>query len=205
MKLLSSPNTKLRQTMKFNNCFIYSFNLPAYKSGNKIICIGAQDCIQYCYAQNGHYLYSTNQDKYLYNYLESKKNTFEGLMIKIITDLSNRHTKPVYIRLHSSGDFYHKDYVNKWAYIAACLPNVFFYGYTKSYPLLKDHSIMKLDNVFIRYSFGSKYDELINVNKDYHSKIFNSAKEMRNEQYMCASFDDLNCIKPYTKIGLLLH
>jgi len=60
------------------------------------------------------------------------------------------------IRIHSSGDFYNRIYLEKWIRIARLNPSVTFWGYTKMLPfytLLNEES-----NVFFVYSIGGLFD-----------------------------------------------
>jgi hypothetical protein len=49
----------------------------------------------------------------------------------IINEIKRKRVKPVAIRIHATGDFYSQSYLNKWIEIAAALPSVDFYAYTK--------------------------------------------------------------------------
>ena len=84
-------------------------------------------------------------------------------------------------------------------------PKVKFYAYTKSKKLF-DLVSGKPNNFVLIYSLGSKFDNLVDVNKDRHSKIFYSMEEMFKQGYINASSDDLLAINTNNnKIGLLIH
>jgi hypothetical protein len=55
----------------------------------------------------------------------------DDFVTRIVQEL--KQTKKVYnyVRVHSSGEFYSQEYINKWVTIAKQLPNVTFYAFTK--------------------------------------------------------------------------
>ena len=202
---LTNSNSKIRITNKKNNSNIYEFNLPAYKNAmGKLICPFAKDCIKDCYASKGTYLYKNVQTKYENNYNSSLEANFESL---IQAELDKK--KPSHVRIHSSGDFYNKKYLLKWATLAMENPDIIFYAYTKSIKFFKFGSmaeqIMSLDNFKIIFSLGSKSDNLINLNKDRHAKIFMNKSDLLNAGYIDASKNDLNAIANNKKVGLVFH
>ena len=79
--------------------------------------------------------------------------------------------------------------------------------YTKSKVLFDRLRPIDIPSNFILiYSLGSKFDNLVDVNKDRHSKIFYSMDEMQKQGYINASSDDLLAINTNNnKIGLLIH
>ena len=114
------------------------------------------------------------------------------------------------LRLHDSGDFYSINYLNKWIQIANDNKEVIFYAYTKSIPFFKrtkemDTNFLLPKNLKIIFSEGSKKDNLINTNKDRHSRIFKDIKSLLSAGYINASDNDLNAITDNKKVGLLLH
>ena len=109
------------------------------------------------------------------------------------------------MRIHDSGDFYNKEYLYKWFKIAESMPNIEFYAYTKQVKLLKDNWSVKPDNLTIIFSLGGKQDNLIDLNNDRHSKIFNTLDELNAAGYIDTSKDDSNAIGQNKKIGLVIH
>jgi len=139
---------------------------------------------------------------------ERNKATREADFVEKITDeLSKVNTnKQVYVRIHDSGDFYSPAYFEKWLEIARLNPNVRFYAYTKSHSFIRGKELP--ENMDLIYSLGSKNDELINVETERHSKIFQTMEDMEKEGYTDSSYLDLNATKWVTnnnKIGLLIH
>jgi len=126
--LLTTHNSKLGE-------FIPCFNIPVLST-----CPGKTPlCKVYCYARRHHYAMKSIKNKLRYNLCHSKKPEFVD---RIITEIKGYHyfvqSKGGVlnrIRLHSSGDFYNQDYLNKWIYIARQFPEINFTGYTRSYML----------------------------------------------------------------------
>lgn len=197
--MLTNNNSKLKKSSIKHNAKIYAFDIPAYKTATgKITCPFAQDCVKYCYAQKGAYVWTPAKKKHNQNYINTQNANF----VDMIQEEINRKRKITHIRVHSSGDYYSPKYLNKWLTIAKNNPNIIFYSYTKSIPLV--NKIDKPSNYIFIYSEGSKVDYLINKN-DRHAKIFNNQKELLEKGYINASDDDLMAITDNKKVGLIFH
>mgnify|MGYP003134027381 CR=1 FL=1 len=190
----------MKKTSKINNTKVYEFNLPAWKSiTGKTICLFADECIKFCFANKGTYLYRNVREKYEKNYKLTKQTNFIEL---IQTEINKK--KPNYIRIHSSGDFYSPKYLQKWIKLAVNNPDIIFYGYTKSIPLFKALKFTPGNFVFC-YSKGSKVDHLINEKKDKFTQIFKTEEELLQSGFINASDNDLNVLTDNNKIGLIYH
>ena len=198
---LLTQNAKMKKTSKENNTKIFNFSIPAYKTkGGKITCPFAKDCIKYCYAQKGNYTrFPMIQQLMEKKYKLSKTENFINLMNKEI-----KKKKAKYIRIHDSGDFYSVKYLNKWIQIAKDNKDIIFYAYTKSIKFFING--LKLPkNLKIIFSEGSKIDNLINVNKHRHARIFKDITTLLNAGYIDASNNDLKAITDNKKVGLIYH
>ena len=198
---LLTQNAKMKKTSKENKAKIFNFSIPAYKTrSGQITCPFAKDCIKYCYAQKGNYTrFPKVQQLMEQKYKISKTNTFIPLMNEEI-----RKKKATHIRIHDSGDFYSPTYLQKWLDIATQNTNVIFYAYTKSIKFFIDG--LKLPkNLKIIFSEGSKTDDLINVNKHRHARIFKSKELLSAAGYIDASSNDLKAITSNKKVGLVYH
>ena len=199
MKLLTQ-NAKLKKTSIENNMRVLNFSLPAYKTiTGKTVCPFAKDCIKYCYAQKGNYKYPSVIKGLNNRYELSKTADFVPKMnATIILE------RPTHVRIHDSGDFYSIAYLNKWVQIANDNKEVIFYAYTKSIKFFIDG--LKLPkNLKIIFSEGSKTDNLINVNKHRHARIFKSKELLEASGYINASDNDLKAITSNKKVGLVYH
>lgn len=200
-----TQNDKMRKTSKENNIRLYNFGITAYKSHStgKITCPFAKDCIKFCYARKGSFIWTNTKKAYEKRYLLTKE--IDLFKVKMTDAIKRR--KATHIRIHDSGDFYNFAYINVWFQIMRENENVVFYAYTKS-KILFDR-LRQIDipqNFTIIYSLGSKNDNLIDTSKHRHSKIFNSEKELLKAGYINASKNDLIAIsKKSNKIGLIIH
>jgi hypothetical protein len=200
---LLTQNSKLKETSKKLGLKIFNFSIPAYKSkSGKVVCPFAESCVKYCYAQKGNYKrFPKVAEGMEERFLISKSLNFVALM-----DIEINKKKADAVRIHDSGDFYNNEYIEKWVNIAMLNPNVNFYAYTKSIPLFKGRNLPK--NMDVIFSFGSKKDELIDVNNDRHARIFNNETELLKEGYVNASKIDYYATKFHSenkKVGLIYH
>ena len=190
--LLTNTNQKIKKTGLLNGVRLFEFNLPAISS-----CPFALDCIKYCYADKGSYLYKNVQDKNKYNY-ELTKNPlkFKDLIQK---ELISKRVE--YVRIHSSGDFYSMKYLKTWIDIAKNNPSVIFYGYTKSVPLFQ--SLELPINFIFCFSTGGKMDHKIKPGEK-KAVIFKSHEDLKKAKYTDCTENDMNMITT-DKIGLVYH
>ena len=198
---LLTQNAKMKKTSKENKAKIFNFSIPAYKTrSGRITCPFADSCVKYCYAQKGNYTrFPKIQDLMEEKYKISKTNTFIPLMNEEI-----RKKKATHVRIHDSGDFYSPTYLQKWVDIATQNKDVIFYAYTKSIKFFIDG--LKLPkNLKIIFSEGSKTDDLINVNKHRHARIFKSKELLKAAGYIDASSNDLKAITRNKRVGLVYH
>jgi len=192
MTSLLTQNSKLKSTSLENNAKIYNFGIPA-----KETCFGADKCKAFCYADKGMYLFAKKAQNARFEL--SKTDDFCLAMLIDIIEKGLTH-----VRIHDSGDFYSREYLHKWFKIMDALPHVTFYAYTKAIPLFMGEKLPT--NFTLIYSYGGKYDHMINPETDRHSKIFASAEELTAAGYIDASSNDLNAINASTnKIGLIIH
>jgi hypothetical protein len=199
MKLLTQ-NSKLKKTSIENNARVLNFSLPAYKTiTGKTVCPFAKDCIKYCYAQKGNYRYPSVIKGLNNRYNLSQTDEFIPQMnATIILE------RPTHVRIHDSGDFYSPEYLNKWVTIAKQNKEVIFYAYTKSIKFFVD-GLTVPKNLKIIFSEGSKIDNLIDVNKHRHARIFKTVEELNASGYIDASTNDLQAITENKKVGLVYH
>ena len=127
---ISFENRKLQPT-KTTNFFIW--NLPAVRTCP----FRTRLCELLCYALKSENLYKDVLPARRDNLAASKLDTFVSDMTGFILDKARRQRKPrLIVRIHESGDFYNRDYAEKWLQIArncqAC-EKVLFIAYTKSF------------------------------------------------------------------------
>ena len=198
---LLTQNAKMKKTSKENKAKILNFSIPAYKTkSGKVTCPFADACVKYCYAQKGNYTrFPIVQELMEKKYEISKQTNFNSLMNEEI-----QKKKPTHVRIHDSGDFYSPLYLQKWVDIANDNKGVVFYAYTKSIKFFVEGFTVPT-NLKIIFSEGSKRDDLINVNKHRHARIFKTVEELTSAGYIDASSNDLQAITDNKKVGLIFH
>ena len=199
---LLTQNSKLKKTSKELGKRVFNFGIPAYKSASgKLTCPMALECVKFCYAKKGAYIWSNVKPAFEKRYELTKTTEFEGAMISEINK-----KKADFVRIHDSGDFYSKKYLDKWLYIAAVMPHVKFYAYTNMVEMFKN--IILPDNFDVIYSNSGKQKHLIDRTIDRHTEIFKSKDELIAAGYANASENDLNATKWFNatnKVGLIYH
>jgi hypothetical protein len=193
MAELLTQNSKLKKTSVANGIKVMNFGIPAQDT-----CLWADKCKKYCYASKGAYIWSNVKPAFEERLRMTKLDNFPQLMIAEITK-----RKVNVVRIHDSGDFYSREYVNKWFKIMDSLPQVKFYAYTKSLPLFD--GVKLPDNFVLIKSEGGKRDDMIDPSVDRHARIFKTEQELIAEGYANASDNDLIAIGNNPKIGLLSH
>jgi hypothetical protein len=197
-----AQNSKMRKTSKMNDVRLFSFGIPAFKTEDgRVTCPFADACIKFCYAQKGAYSWKNVKPAFERRYELTKDPQFIYIMSRAI-----RAVRATHIRIHDSGDFYSVSYLHQWMDIIRNNKDVSFYFYTKSVPLVQDYQFaLRLpSNLNAVYSFGGKKDDLININNDSHSVIFDTKEELYAAGYVDCSKDDLRVFTT-RKVGLIMH
>ena len=199
---LLTQNNKLKKTSKSLGLRVFNFGIPAYKSASgKLTCPFADACVKFCYAKKGAYIWSNVQPAFEKRYQLSKTDDFVNIMNQEIAK-----KRPDYVRVHDSGDYYSKAYLDKWLAVAIHNPHVRFYSYTNCVEMLKNANLP--DNYDIIFSDSGKQKHLIDETKDRHTKIFHSHNELVSAGYTDASSVDLMATKWFNKtnkVGLIFH
>ena len=199
---LLTQNTKLKKTSKELGLRVFNFGIPAYKSSSgKLTCPMADECVKFCYAKKGAYIWSNVKPAFEKRYQLSKTDKFVEAMNAEI-----RKKKPDYVRVHDSGDYYSRAYLKKWIDIANSNPNVRFYSYTNMIDMMLKTSLP--DNYDIIFSDSGKQKHLIDERKHRHTKIFKSNDDLNSAGYTDASSIDLHATRWFNntiKVGLVFH
>jgi hypothetical protein len=199
---LLTQNSKLKKTSKALSLRVFNFGIPAYKSASgKLTCPMADECVKFCYAKKGAYIWGNVKPAFEKRYELSKTDDFISAMNAEI-----QSKKPDYVRVHDSGDYYSKAYLDKWIEIAIHNPNVRFYSYTNMIEMFLNTSLP--DNYDIIFSDSGKQKSLINPLKHRHTKIFSTSFALQEAGYTDASSVDLMATKWFNntnKVGLIFH
>ena len=199
---LLTQNSKLKKTSKSLGLRVFNFGIPAYKSASgKLTCPFADACVKFCYAKKGAYIWSNVQPAFEKRYQLSKTDDFVNIMNQEIAK-----KRPDYVRVHDSGDYYSRTYLDKWLAVAIHNPHVRFYSYTNCVEMLKNANLP--DNYDIIFSDSGKQKHIIDEKKDRHTRIFHSHNELVSAGYTDASNIDLMATKWFNKtnkVGLIFH
>ncbi len=128
MKLIQKGNSKLHN--------MYMFNLPATHAICNRICPG-------CYAAREQTRFPAILTARESRYTASTSPTFAST---IISEINSLRTKPLYFRIHASGEFYSQAYIDSWYTIASSFPSITFYAYTKRLAHFDFSSLSSLSN-----------------------------------------------------------
>ena len=199
---LLTQNSKLKKTSKNLNLRVFNFGIPAYKSASgKLTCPMADECVEFCYAKKGAYVWSNVQPAFEKRYQLSKTLEFIDAINSEI-----KKKRPEYVRVHDSGDYYSRSYLAKWITIANQNPSVKFYSYTNMVDMIKNTKLP--DNYDIIFSDSGKQKHMIDQSADRHTKIFKSKEDLLSKGYVDASDTDLYATKWFNKtnrVGLIFH
>lgn len=173
--------------------------IASYGHSPEFTCVGVGVCKDQCFGKQGRYRFPCLKEKLLRNYEASKQDDFVKRMVAEIY-LNGCDT----FRIHTVGDFYIGEYIDKWIAICYQLPDVQFYAYTKTIPPFVSGNYTKLPpNLRIIFSYGGKYDHLIPADAP-HCHIFRTKRELIKAGYKYANDSDLVALK-YDKIGIVYH
>lgn len=207
-KELLSSNSKLKKDG------IWNFSLPAMfadmcdSQGNlhKITtCQGAGDCKNFCYASGGCYSFDHVMVKHHRNLQFMYSDPFE-FVEQMVMEINKKKTLK-FLRWHDAADFLPEFWPLYKTIMERC-PNVQFYAYTKMVPFFKDLQDKGQipSNFTLIFSFGGKWDNMIDINKDRHSRVFRNRKELRLHGYADCHVSDIPAAKGRNnKIGLIVH
>jgi len=188
-----------------DNYLLYCFGLPAGEAADGFnTCPGKNECYRGCYARMGNYNNKRVKSHRENNLRMSQMAAFPEVMTSEIKAVRT-HRKKLIIRIHDDGDFYNLTYLEKWLKIIRANPDVYFYAYTKMVPFFNGTIPMPElpENLKIIYSYGGKWDDKIDPERDRHSQVF--VNEVP-EEYADASNDDkVAAFGLNHKIGLIWH
>ncbi len=208
-----SQNAKMRRSE--GPYMIFNWGIPAFRSETGLkTCPNAGLCAVGCYARSGAYLFSNVAKKFEERLVLAQSPGFVDELIGEILEANikaARKGKKCLIRIHDSGDFFSDEYTYKWFKIAQKLPDVSFYAYTKQVQYFKDlfklygEDLVKPKNLTLIYSYGGKQDDLIDPERDRHSRVFENEADLIEAGYADASHNDLVALDENIKIGLIYH
>jgi hypothetical protein len=192
----------LTSNAKMKRDGILAFGIPAYRAeSGKLTCPAAKDCLKGCYAKQGFYVMPNVRRAQEARLALAMSEDFIATMNAEIT-----RRKPKIVRIHDSGDFFSLVYLRKWCHIARANKGTQFYAYTKMVAMFKHPMCPELPaNLKIVFSYGGKYDAMIDREKDAHSVIFDSVEALNAAGYVDCHERDFTYKPEVKKVGLVYH
>jgi hypothetical protein len=225
--MILTQNRELRQDG------VWNFTLPAWvvelPDGSHFnVCPNAGACAKFCYARNGTYLFPKVRGKHLRNLelvqrpdwaedvaaeLSHKRFSPKGVA-RVIPGLGDvEHLSPWVrswieiggqaVRIHDSGDFFSREYLDGWVQLAWYFPEILFYAYTKEVSMMEDVKDDLPPNFLYCYSMGGRQDHLIDRDTMRHADVFPDLHSIAEAGYMSQHQSDLLCVLlPTTRVGI---
>jgi hypothetical protein len=206
---LIAQNDKIKKSGGDSMAF-YELTMPAYQglfyNQNKgtfqmvRTCPNAGDCKTYCYATAGSYIQYKGvnlKQMRMLNYLMNDWAKFKNQIIRELKRAGKENKgKQVVLRWHDSGDFFAEAYLDIALEIAAVIPQVTHYAYTKNVNLIskKLKNSQMPDNFVFNLSEGGTLDDKLKhadkkslvlpkeVFKPYFTKTTGKTKGRYDEQ-----------------------
>lgn len=204
----SKGNEKLNKTAKKwekrfgSKARFVGFNIPRLNSASgQTTCPYAGVCAEYCYADQGRFAMPMSKRTREHNLDLINKMGWGEICDAFVEDLQ-RLRSITHVRIHDSGDFFSRRYYQTWIRTAQELPNLLFYAYTKSLPLIDWDA--HPENFRLVQSVGGKRDHDIDETRP-HAKVFVSHADRKRAGYCDGNASDMPAILGQTRIGLVYH
>lgn len=122
--------------------------------------------------------------------LNMPKKTFVDSMIDCIKNLTENKKEKIYIRIHSDGDFYCKEYFEKWCKIVKYFDepkykNVQFMAYTKEIKMIKENfTISYLQSLNMKIVFSEINNKTMKTDIEDFNYLQNKVNNTNSKNYM---------------------
>ena len=195
---ISDGNIKLQENDK--DAFII-FNLIATKTCP----YATNECKKICHERFSQEINKKVMTARVNNFEESKKETFVKDMIDCIEYQLNRkkyNNKHIYFRIHSAGDFYSKEYFNKWIEITKYFKDndrIDFQAYTKSLPFLEGEDLKDINIKLVFSVMVDTPEEQTKKAKDMELQCFIPVRNAEDKEGFKCSGKCLKCKACYTQ------
>lgn len=186
-----------------------SYGYLTWSLPSRVTCPYATEmCKKKCFSKKNEAFESVLRSRHN-NWEESKKETFIANTIELIEQYLQRaknKEKLIIVRIHVSGDFYSKEYLNKWIAITNHFKNrenIMFQSYTKSVKYLKDLDLKDINIHFVYSIFPDTNPEDILLAKTLDLPTFSALSKTEVEKareqgtYVCPKSRDGSCKECY--------
>jgi hypothetical protein len=207
---LLTQNGKMKKSSQ-NGITNVNWTIPAFMSQTGIkTCPNAGLCAVGCYARQGAYMFGNVKTAHEAKLALTQNDTFVGMMVADIERwLNKRNTKRLVVRIHDAGDFYSMQYLDRWIKIMSHFEadkRVSFYAYTKQVEMFQNEKARLPSNFRAIFSFGGKQDKLIQIDTDFHARVFETMDQLEAAGYQNGTDDDMvAALGVSNKIGLIYH
>jgi len=211
--ITQTPTELIKSNDKLKKSNIWQWSIPALtaavvnKGELKVVstCPGAGECAEACYACQGGYTFKSSVVAHTRN-LQFMRDNVKAWQDQIVSEIS-RKRKIKAFRIHDSGDFMSMSYAIAWFEVINRLPHIQFYAYSKMIPMFKGALSKHIPaNLSLIYSYGGKYDDMIDPSVDRHSKVYSSHVDMVAAGYADTTETDDNAADPSVRcVGLVYH
>ena len=178
--LLVDGNTKIGKTVYHFSTLAGNKEYTANINGEKIQVMGTCSCTcENGYCTKGNYNYQSVIDALAIRTIIAREYT-DFCLVAIMAQIKADDIKTV--RIHATGDFFSRDYLEMWKKIVKENPGVTFWTYTKEYGAEKafdsfeNANIVKSNVLDIGYNFG---------HCDYIIRLYKFLKGMGKSVYVC--------------------
>lgn len=225
---LLTQNSELRDIGVWNWTLpAWVIDLPDGSQFN--VCPAAGACASLCYARNGTYLFPKVRQAHLRNLMFVLED-LDGWREAMHRELSRRKFYPTgerrldaappgtplddwmsawierggqAVRIHDAGDYFSDDYLQAWLNVAASLPHILFYSYTKEVSRMRRVATEPPPNFRWLYSLGGREDHLINRDTERHADVFADEDAIAEAGYLSQEASDLYAITLATpRVGI---
>ena len=141
---ISTGNNKVGATINFSLPAVFGCTTECHKTcakaflenGDATECYAVKDYryLNVVYARFLNMYYAMKEQETLKAYIIA---TIEKELKKRENKRSKNYKKPLFVRLHESGDFFNVSYLDLWLEIAKHFPQVTFYTYSKAFRVLE--------------------------------------------------------------------
>lgn len=166
-------------------------------------------CRKRCFAKKNE-TFKTVRDSRHRNLEESKKDTFVKDMINHLNYQLQRpksQNKLIIVRIHTSGDFYSIEYLDKWIEISNFFKDkILFQAYTKSMPIIKERDLSKVNIHFVWSVWHDTPEEYTKLANKMQLQTFTALpkneidKAVKEGSFLCEG-DCGNCKECYTGVN----
>ena len=184
-----------------------------------------EKCRNRCFAKKNENFKNVLNSR-IQNLQDSKLDNFVEIVIQFLEKYITKkksENKIVFVRIHTSGDFYDLEYLKKWIEITDYFKDnnkISFQAYTKSITILKeyiDKYNKNINDINIHFVYSIWEDTKIkdiNIAKNYNLQTFttiplHSEKEYENKGYFICKGNCGICKQCYTnikdKIAITIH